>query len=85
MTPAEREQVVELLELAHGYAIAGSIMPFKTACVELDLKGSEIAKQAACLIDLARNELKIEVKPSPSQYKEAIELALARVEDGTWL
>jgi hypothetical protein len=79
MTKSSRAQVVELLELAHGYAILGSIMPFKTACVELNLIGSDAAKEAAAAIDLAREEA---AKPNPRAYCEAIGAALERVEKG---
>lgn len=79
-----RAQVVELLELAHGYALLGSIMPFKTACVELNLIGSDAAKAAAAAIDRARDEAGLPAKPNPRAYCEAIATALERVEKGDW-
>jgi hypothetical protein len=84
MTKRERAQVVELLETAHGYSILGSIMPFKTACVDLGLSGSDAAKTAGECVDRARVELKIEGKPSAERYREAIGVALERVEEGSW-
>lgn len=92
MTPSQREQIVELLELSHGYALLGSIMPFKTACVELGLVASEVAREAAEVIDRARNELRelrgelwVSDKPTKERYTEAIGMALERVEAGDWL
>ncbi len=84
MTKRERAQVVELLELAHGYAILGSIMPFRTACIELDLKGSEVAQSAAAIVDRARTLLVLPPKPTPERYRDALAMALERVENGKW-
>lgn len=85
MTPGERELVVELLELSHGYAILGSIIPFKTACAELGLVATPIAREAAEVIDRARVEMKLAEKPQREQYRDAIGLALERVIAGDWL
>jgi hypothetical protein len=84
VTPAERTQVVELLEVAHGYSVLGSIMPFRTACIELGTKGSEVAGVAAEAIDRARKEMDLPDKPSSERYRDAIGLALERVAEGSW-
>lgn len=84
MTKRTRAQVVELLELAHGYSLLGSIMPFRTACIEMDLKGSDVAQTAAEAIDRARKVLDLPAKPAPERYRDAIGMALERVEHGVW-
>ncbi len=84
MDAPTRVKVVELLEVAHGYAIAGSIMPFRTACIDLKTHGSDIAGAAAEIIDRARKELCLPEKPAAARYRDAIGLALERVEEGTW-
>lgn len=84
MDAPTRVKVVELLEVAHGYAIAGSIMPFRTACIELDLKGSEVAQSAAAIVDRARTLLVLPPKPTPERYRDALAMALERVENGKW-
>lgn len=84
MTDVQRSQVVELLELAHGYALLGSCMPFRTACIELDVRGSEASVAAGEAIDRARKEMGLPDKPAAEKYREAIGVALERVENGTW-
>jgi hypothetical protein len=84
MTKRERAQVVELLETAHGYSILGSFVPFKTACADLGLKGSDVAKEAADAINLARAEMGLPEKPAAERYRDAIGLAIERVQAGEW-
>jgi hypothetical protein len=84
MTKKERAQVVELLELAHGYAILRSAMPFRSACVELGHHGDDVSKAAGSLIDKARDEMRLDAKPKAPDYEKAIGLALDRVEQGEW-
>jgi hypothetical protein len=79
-----RTKLVELLELAHGFAVAGSAMPFRSACVELVARGTEVARIAGELVDKACVELKLPEKPQRECYRDAIGLALERVQEGVW-
>lgn len=85
MTGGERETVVELLELAHGYSILGSLVPFMEACVELGVpRGSKPALLASfaikkCQLVMVGGDR----KPTSAELQGVILAALDYVTAGT--
>ena len=81
MTEKTRKQVLDLLETAHGYALAGSYMPFRTAVVECkpteDVKDIAYAAITTCMraCNIPDGE-----KPDAKVYAECIAQAIARYE-----
>lgn len=82
LADAVRSQVIEILETAHGFALLGSIVPFKHACSELGLIGSHAAEIASAAIDAVRDG--DTRKPSREKYADAISTALDRVIERRW-
>lgn len=76
-------RVKELLELAHGYALLGSFVAFRAACVELKLRGSREAMLAGVAIEHVRIARKVDGKPKREDYAAIIADALTYVETGT--
>lgn len=73
-----RKTVLDLLEVAHGYAILGSIWPMRKAAVECNIERSSEAWKAADAI--VRAECPTDCKPSIDEYELALSRAVAKVE-----
>lgn len=89
ITDETKEMVVDLLEVAHGFAILGSIMPVRQAANACDLhRDSEAVRLAHACIDAEIPTASIEEtparKPALSVYAEAIERAIDRAKQGRW-
>lgn len=82
MTADEKELVVEVLELAHGYSILGSIVPFTQACVELNARGSKHALLAGFAIKKCQLILIGDRKPTAPELQRIILAALDYITAG---
>lgn len=80
MTEEQRKQVYDLLELAHGYALLGNIMPFRAAAMRHGGMSSEISKLAAKVLLAVETPPREGVKPTLSEKTEALRLALESLE-----
>lgn len=78
LTPTERHALVGLLELAHGHALLGSIIPMRQARFELNLPAEskifllatqELKKQLGAIVD----------KPTADEYKDALGTLIDRI------
>lgn len=83
MTTQTRKAVISLLEIAHGYAIAGHYMPFRMAVLE-EKASDEVRELAKNAIDeqLRARHIPDHEKPAANVYADAIGDAIGRVERG---
>lgn len=73
-----RKTVLDFLEVAHGYAILGSIWPMRKAAVECNIEhGSEVWKAADAIV---RAECPTDRKPSIDEYELALGRAVVKLE-----
>lgn len=86
--PEIKRDVIELLELAHGYSLMGSIIPMRAAQADANIpKYSEAAQLAAALVNAELDEYRKSLqiaeceKPSPTIYSEALSRAIERAKE----
>lgn len=88
-TDADKELALDALEIAHGFACLGSIMPMKQTRHACELEVASPAWYLACsTLDRELGAMGFafgsDKKPAPAQYAEALVRAIERAQNGDW-